>query len=214
LYEQAVARAAEHARGTGATVVSDTSWDGYETIPRLIMAGYTRILAEAGRQWPHAPDVVIVQGGVGGLVCAAANWFSFHFSSRRPYLIVCEPESSACLLASARERRLVHLEQPRGANTPTMMAGLRCAAPSPAAWPSIAAGIDAFVAVPDAIVADAIERLQQPPAGDPPIAAGPSGACGVGALLALLSAPELASVRDECALDRSTGVMAIVTEGP
>ena len=42
-YEDAVARAAEHGAVTGGTVLSDTSWPGYEEIPRWIMAGYTQV---------------------------------------------------------------------------------------------------------------------------------------------------------------------------
>ena len=223
-YEEAVAEAGEYARRAGATVVSDTSWPGYEAIPRLIMAGYTRLFHEAGLQWPQPPDVVFVQGGVGGLVCAAANWFAWRFGVRRPYLIACEPESAACLLESARAGHPVNIDSDRvpspeprapAAKPPfTMMAGLRCAEPSPAAWPSIQSGIDAFVSIPDSIAVEAIDRLRTPDAGDPAVAAGPSGACGVGALLALVSSPQLADVRDACSLGGSTHVMAIVTEGP
>ena len=230
-YEEAVAKAAESARDAGATVISDTSWPGYEAIPRLIMAGYTRLFHEASLQWQQVPDVVLVQGGVGGLVCAAANWFAWQFGARRPYLIACEPESAACLLESARTGAAKHMDSVRApeprAPEPrvpspeirvpspeiTMMAGLRCAEPSPAAWPSIHSGVDAFVAVPDSIVLEAMERLQSP-IEDPPIAPGPSGACGIGALLALLYSPQLAEVRANCSLRRSAQVLAVVTEGP
>jgi diaminopropionate ammonia-lyase len=211
-YEEAVAEAAEYARREAAMVISDTSWPGYDEIPRLIMAGYTRLFDEASRQWPRLPDIVLVQGGVGGLVCAAANWFAFQFGARRPYLIACEPESAACLLESARAARVVTIPD-RAPGAVTVMAGLRCAEPSAAAWPSIQSGIDAFVAIPDSVVLEAIERLQSA-IGDPPIAAGPSGACGVGALLSLFSAPQLAPVRAACTPGQSTQVMAVLTEGP
>jgi diaminopropionate ammonia-lyase len=256
-YEEAVRRAAEHARTTGAAVVSDTSWPGYEHVPRLIMLGYTRIFEEAARQWSRPPDVLLVQGGVGGLVCAAANWSAARYGPRRPFLIACEPESSACLLESARAGRLVNLDDPRpqqpepdtderrptdggsevvrsadgGGNSPrsdggrrpanggndppsTVMAGLRCAEPSAAAWPSIAFGVDAFLSIPDSLALEAIDRLARPIGGDEAINAGPSGACGVGALFALLAASETVPLRRACGLRRSTRVMAIVTEAP
>ena len=63
-YEEAVALAAAHGDDTGATVVSDTAWPGYERIPRLIMSGYTRLFDEAALAWSAPPDVVLVQGGV------------------------------------------------------------------------------------------------------------------------------------------------------
>jgi diaminopropionate ammonia-lyase len=233
-YENAVARAAAHAKATGATIVSDTSWPGYDEIPRLIMLGYTHLFDEASRQWDRPPDVVLIQGGVGGLVCAAANWFAAHYGAARPFLIACEPDSAACLLESARAGRPVNVmesiphpepeppgtpsPEPRGpspgSRVATMMAGLRCAEPSPAAWPSIRSGVDAFISIPDTLAVEAMDRLSRAAGGDPCIAAGPSGACGIGALLALVRTPEAAAIRETCGLSRSTRVLAVVTEGP
>jgi diaminopropionate ammonia-lyase len=206
-YEDAVRRAAAYGQSSGATIVSDVSWPGYETIPRWIMAGYTHVFEEAAGQWERVPDVVLVQGGVGGLVGAAASWLATRFRAERPWLIACEPDGAACLLESARAGAPVTL----AGEMRTIMAGLRCAAPSPAAWPAVAEGVDAFVAVPDALAIEAMERLL---AEDPPITAGPSGACGVAALIALARAVELASVRAACNWSRATRVLAVVTEGP
>jgi diaminopropionate ammonia-lyase len=213
-YEDAVAQATDYARRTGATMVSDTSMDPGDRIARLIMAGYTRLFAEAARQWDAVPDVVLIQGGVGGLVCAAANWCAARVGARRPFLIACEPDSAACLLESARAGRVVPLDRETPMATPTMMAGLRCAVPSAAAWPSVHRGVDAFVSIPDAIVLTAMDALRCPEGSDPALATGPSGACGAGALLALAAAPEMAALRAACGLSRSTRAMVVATEGP
>ena len=228
-YEEAVGLAAAHGNKTGATVVSDTAWPGYERIPRLIMCGYTRLFDEAALDWSTPPDIVIVQGGVGGLVCAAANWFAFRFGASRPFLIASEPDNAACLLESARAGRSVNLIEDRlqtpGQQTAlqTIMAGLRCVEPSPAAWPSIHAGIDAFVSVSDQRALEAIDTLRSGGSADAvrprhrrgrSIEAGPSGACGVAALMALVDDPRAESVRARARLGRSTRAMAIVTEGP
>jgi diaminopropionate ammonia-lyase len=207
-YEEAVGQAARYARETGATILSDTSWDGYEQIPRWIMAGYTRIFDEAQLQWDSPPDVVVIQGGVGGLVCAAASWFAWRFGAARPFLIACEPENAACLFESARAGRPTHVE----GDLDTIMAGLRCADPSIAAWPAIARGIDAFIAIDDDRVLAAMEVLSRAP-GAGHIDAGPSGACGAASLVALGTAPELAGIRTACRLDRSTRALIVVTEG-
>ena len=207
-YEEAVRRAAAHSAKTGATVVSDTSWEGYEEIPRWIMAGYTQIFEEAHGQWDAPPDIVLIQAGVGGLVCAAASWFTWRFGASRPYLIACEPENAACLFESARAGRLTALE----GRLETIMAGLRCAEGSPAAWPAIAGGIDAFLTVDDSQVLDAMQALASAPAAER-IEAGPSGACGAAALIAMASSPELSELRHACRLDRSTRAFIVVTEG-
>jgi diaminopropionate ammonia-lyase len=220
-YEEAVALAAAHGETAGATIVSDTAWPGYDVVPRLIMAGYTRLFEEAAGEWAAAPDVVLIQGGVGGLVCAAANWFARRFGSRRPFLIACEPDGAACLLESCRAGRAISLRQPCAsasvtapAPLSTMMAGLRCAEPSPAAWPSIHAGIDAFLSVPDQLALEAMAVLREPLPDDPRIDAGPSGACGVAALLALAQDALADTISRRAGMGASTRVMAIVTEGP
>jgi diaminopropionate ammonia-lyase len=211
-YEDAVRAAADFAQQTGATVVSDTAWQGYQEIPRLIMLGYTRVLEEASRQWRATPEIVFVQGGVGGLVCAAANWFAARYAEQRPTIVACEPDSHACLLASARAGALVDLggaAGPRG----TIMAGLRCATPSPAAWPTIQAGVDAFVSIPDAFTRDAMGMFRQPASGDRAVMVGPSGACGLGALLALLRDGAGEPIRQQYAIE-STRVLVVATESP
>jgi diaminopropionate ammonia-lyase len=206
-YEDAVRLAASHGNETGATIVSDVSWPGYDTIPRWIMAGYTHLFDEAARQWTRPPDIVFVQGGVGGLVCAAASWLARSSGPERPWLVACEPERAACLLESARAGSPVTMT----GDLSTMMAGLRCATPSSAAWPAVLHGVDAFVSVPDSLGVEAMERLR---AEDPPIAAGPSGACGIAAVMATAREASLAAVRDACGWTHATRVLAIVTEGP
>lgn len=207
-YEEAVRQAVRFGEASGATIVSDTSWPGYDEIPRWIMAGYTQLFEECLTQWDAMPTIVVVQGGVGGLVCAAANWFAWRFNEKRPFLVAAEPDSAACLLASAEAGRPVTIDS----DLDTIMAGLRCAEPSPAAWPSIAAGVDAFVTVPDSLVLEAMAFMGSS-ADDQRITAGPSGACGVAALLSLAHAPELATVREAAGWGSTTRALAVVTEG-
>jgi diaminopropionate ammonia-lyase len=209
-YEDAVRRASDHAAATGAAIVSDTSWPGYEEIPRWIMAGYTQIFEEAYNQWDRPPDVMLVQGGVGGLVCAAVNWAAWRFGPSRPRIVSCEPERAACLLESAAAGAPVTLTHPLD----TIMAGLRCAEISAAAWPSIRDGVDAFVTVADDLVLETMASLASPADDDAALQAGPSGACSVAAATALARAPELKHLRAELGVDGTTHAFAVITEGP
>lgn len=208
-YEEALRQAAAFGKETGATIISDTSWAGYEQIPRWIMAGYTRLFEEAASQWEAMPTLVIVQGGVGGLVCAAASWFADRFRGDRPFFIAAEPHNAACLMASAQAGRPITVDS----NLDTIMAGLRCAEPSPAAWPAIAGGVDAFVTVADAVVVDVMQTMSKAPEAER-IVAGPSGACGVAALVEMAVNPRLEDLRSAARLDRSTRALVVVTEGP
>lgn len=207
-YEQAVRQAAAAATQTGATVVSDTSWEGYDEIPRWIMAGYTQMFEEAAAQWESPPHVVVVQAGVGGLLCAAASWFAARYGAARPFMVSAEPEQAACLLASAHAGRPVLLSS----SLDTIMAGLRCAEPSGAAWPAIAGGVDAFVTVSDGRVRDTMALLCAA-GGDERIEAGPSGACGLAALRGITADASLRSLRSIARLDGGARALVVITEG-
>ena len=208
-YEDAVIHAAVYARQTGATVLSDTSWEGYEEIPRWIMAGYTRIFEEASRQWETPPRLVVVQAGVGGLVCAAVSWLTWKFGAHRPFVVSCEPDNAACLMESARAGQPCVC----AGDLDTIMAGLRCAKPSPLAWPVIADGVDAFITISDRQAEDAVEAINADLADGDRLHVGPSGICSAAALIALGSAPEFVHVRHAAGLDRSASALIVLTEG-
>ncbi|MDX2030547.1 MAG: diaminopropionate ammonia-lyase [Blastocatellia bacterium] len=181
-YDQAVREAAADAAARGWLVVSDTAWPGYEEIPRWIKAGYTRVIDEALRDLSLStkdplPDLVLVQGGVGGLVAATLSLLCARYGANRPTFATCEPIGSACLMAGARAGRPVLLDPLPG----TMMECLRCGEASSIALPVISAASDAFVAVEDVWCERAMRLLAA--AGIP---TGASGACGLAGLLALL----------------------------
>lgn len=198
-YDEAVKRAADAAASSGAVVVSDTAWPGYVDIPHDIMAGYTHILEEARGQWEGVPDVVIVQAGVGSLAAAAAAWWSDRFGASRPAFVCCEPLSANPLLQSARAG------EARPSPTPmdTIMSGLRCSEASALAVPILLRAADVFVAIDDDLTREAMRILARPGGDDPVIVAGPSGAAGLGALLATADRQGY----------RNASVMLINTEG-
>jgi diaminopropionate ammonia-lyase len=208
-YEEAVRRMAADADRHGWIIVSDTSWPGYEAIPRLIMLGYSRLVTEVHTQLGDRPDVVFAQGGVGGLVCGVAAGLLREWPRSRPRLVACEPTGAACLLASARAGGMTTLDGPLD----TIMAGLRCAEPSAAAWRVITELADAFVAIDDSQTTAAMRMLARPLGKDPAIEAGPSGACGFASLVAVMRDETMRPVRDALALGASSRVVVINTEG-
>lgn len=200
-YDDAVRVIQDEARSGGALIVSDTSWPGYERIPRLIMLGYTRMADEMFAAGPP-PDVIFVQGGVGGLLCGVASWCAMHRPSTR---VVCvEPTSAACLQASARAGAPVAV----GGELTTAMAGLRNREVSPLAFEAVQSIVSAFVAIDDRWSAEAMRALKA--AG---IAAGASGAAALGGLLAVCRDDSMLDVRRSLGLDGTVRVAAIVSEG-
>jgi diaminopropionate ammonia-lyase len=208
-YDDAVRVATEDARTNGWIVVSDTSWEGYERIPRLIMLGYTRMMDEVAAVLDAPPDVLFVQGGVGGLLCAVASWCAFHWHDRLPAIVSVEPLDAACLLASARAGHPVAVS---GALT-TTMAGLRNREVSPLAFAALQPIVDTYLAIDDSWAFEAIRRLARPDGDDPRVEAGASGAAALGGLMAVLNDPDLSAARQHLQVNTSTRALVIVSEG-
>jgi diaminopropionate ammonia-lyase len=191
-------------------VVSDTSWPGYERIPRLIMLGYTRLMDEMIQAMPDdwRPDAIFVPGGVGGLLAAVASWSAWHWP-RPPHIVAVEPSSAACLQASARAGRPTTVPGPFD----TMMGGLRCGEVSPLAFEGALPVVDGYIAVDDEWAERAMRLLGRPAGGDHAIEAGPSGAAATAGLLAALDDPAARELRHHIQPGPSSAVVVIVSEG-
>jgi len=198
-YEDAVARARDEA-GEDCLVVSDTSWEGYVTVPARVIEGYSTIFREIDDQLAAGsvppPDAVLVQSGVGALAAAAAARYR-----RDPTdvtrLICVEPDTADCLMESVRAGHETEVAGPH----PSIMAGLNCGRPSPVAFPAVAAGFDQFCAIGDA---DAILAMRTFAAAG--IVSGETGASGLAALLGLGGA-------DGLGLPPGSAVLLLSTEG-
>ncbi len=200
-YDASVREAARIAGEKGWFVISDTAWEGYAEVPRAVMQGYRVMVDEAVAQWQGAPPThVFVQAGVGGLAAAVSAHLRASYQPS-PRLVVVEPETAACLLASAERGQLATID----GDLDTIMAGLACGAPSPLAWQELARASFAFMAVADAAAAECMRLLAK--AG---IVAGESGVAGLAGLL--LAAGD-AAARVALGLDGDSRVLLFSSEG-
>ena len=209
-YDQSVQEAARLAALNGWQVVSDTSYDGYEEIPRDVMQGYAIIACEAledAAPEGHCPFThVVLQAGVGGLAAGVAGHFWERYGDQRPVFIVVEPEQADCLLQSALQGRA---SSTRG-SVDSLMAGLACGDASPLAWRFLAPAVDLFMTVPDRAAEDAMRIFAQGDAGDIPVVSGESGAAGLAGLITLLASADAARA---LGLDAQSHVLLVNTEG-
>jgi len=208
-YDEAVTRSAEEA-GPRCLVISDTSWPGYELVPRWVIEGYSTIfweiddsLAATGRQ---APDVVVVPIGVGALAAATVNHWCRH--GEGPAVVGVEPLDANCVMASALAGYLTTVPGPHR----SVMAGLNCGYPSPVAWPLVAAGVGTLVAIDDETARQAVRDLAA--IG---VQAGETGAAALGGLIVLRSGTVLQSgtgLQSEAAqVHGDATVLVVCTEG-
>src|SRR5712692_4365945 len=98
-YDEAVAACRRTSEQNGWTIISDTSWGGYESVPRNVMRGYCVLVDEAIVQLGQAPTHVFVQAGVGGLAAAVIGYL-WAVLPERPTFIVVEPRSADCWFQS------------------------------------------------------------------------------------------------------------------
>lgn len=213
-YDESVTEAARLARLHGWEVVSDTSYEGYEDVPRDVMQGYGVIaeellaLADAagpdagGCPWTH----VFLQGGVGGMAAGIASVLWERHGAHRPVMVVVEPEQADCLLQSALEGRPA---RSRG-SVDSVMAGLACGETSPLAWRFLTPTVDLFMTVGDAQAEAAMRELAEGAHGDVPLVAGESAVAGLAGLRELLQSP---AGRQAAGLDERSRVLLVSTEG-
>ena len=203
VYDDSVRQCAHDAAANGWTVVSDTTYEGYREIPRLVMHGYTVMVEEALHQLAEPPTHAFVQGGVGALPAAVAAHLWQRARGRRPRFVVVEPERAACLFATARAGKPTAVT----GKLDTMMAGLACGEVSPLAWDMLMRAADDFMTIPDQAAIDAMRLLAE---RRPPVVAGESAVAGLAALHAVAADD---AARGALGLDARSRVLLFGSEG-
>src|ERR1700712_3489524 len=206
-YDESVKEAARLAEEHGWHVVSDTSYDGYETIPRDVMQGYGTIAAEAIEQSCERPYThVFIQGGVGGLAAGVISYFAEHDGEQRPRFIIVEPDQADCLYQSALHGNAASAT----GSVDSVMAGLACGEASPLAWRFLSILADAFMTISDEAAIEAMRIFANGSKRDIPVVAGESGAAG---LAGLIQATGDAKERIALRLNEQSHVLLLNTEG-
>jgi diaminopropionate ammonia-lyase len=211
-YDDSVQEAERLARTHGWWVVSDTSYDGYEDIPRDVMQGYGILVDELLEQSPERGDGtcafthVLLQGGVGGLAAGVVAPLWERHGEQRPTFIAVEPEQADCLLQSALSGRPSRAT----GSVDSVMAGLACGETSPLAWRFLQPAVDLFMTVSDTQAEAAMRTLASGAAGDVPVLSGESGAAGLAGLAALMADPARAA---QAGLGTGSRVLLVSTEG-
>ena len=211
-YDESVQEAARLAADHGWQVIADTSYDGYEDIPRDVMQGYGAIAEEiveqtsAQRGRAGAFTHVFLQGGVGGMAAGLASYFWEYHGAQRPCVISVEPAQADCLLQSAIQGRPAKAT----GTVDSVMAGLACGETSPLAWRFLQPCVDVFMTIEDEQAIEAMRALAQGSERDTPIVAGESGVAGLAALEWLRSDPQRS---EQVGLTAESRVLIISTEG-
>ncbi len=207
-YDGAVRYAARMAEEKGWTLIQDTSWPGYEQIPRTIVQGYTTMAWEAAAQLDTAgerPTHVFLQAGVGAMAGGVLGYLRSRYAAAPLTAAIVEPREVACIFRSAQ----VHDGAPHEAvgSGVTIMAGLNCGEPCTVVWPILRDQADFYFSCPDWVAAHGMRLLHR--AG---VTSGESGAFTAG-LASMLARAELADWKAALGLDENAVLLLFSTEG-
>jgi len=212
-YDRTCEIAAETSKKKGWKLVQDTSWEGFEEIPALIMAGYLTQFREMESTLHLLPkpkiDIVFLQAGVGSWAGAGIWYYLNRYGKNKPKIIIVEPYEAAGIFESFKAgERII----PKGSYQ-TIMAGLNCGIPSLYAWEIIKNGADAALRIPDEYAERAVSELYYPHGDDLRITAGESGAGGLAGFISVMTNPNLEELKEELQISKETTVLLTNTEG-
>ena len=205
-YDDAVrsAAAAAEAAGDEGLLISDTALHADDPSPQWTIEGngtiFFEVDEELARQSMPAPDLVLLQIGVGCFAAAGIRHFRAHPGG--PRIVGVEPMSAACAAASIAAGRISTVE----ARFDSQMVGLNAQTPSLTAWDDLLYGLDGIVTISDSWCPPAFDALT-----NAALNPGPTGLAGMAGLLALH-----ALRRDDPSLgwlDDIRHVLLVITEG-
>lgn len=204
IYDDVVRAAAASVEGSAdELLIQDTSWPGYEAVPRWIVEGYTTLFSEIDEQLAGldvAMDAVVIPTGVGSLLQSAVEYYR-GTSALRPGVVAVEPVTAACVLESLVADEIRSVDTSRG----TIMTGLCTGTTSEIAWPALRAGLDVAVAVDDEEARRAVEDLRELSLD--------VGPCGAASLAGIRMVARDANMTGVLGLTESSVVVLLSTEG-
>lgn len=213
-YDECVRLADKYAKENNGILVQDTSWDGYEDIPRWIMQGYMTMAKEAYEELKEqgkTPTHIFLQAGVGSLSSAVTGFFANVMKDNLPVITIVEPQKAACLYKTAvADDGKLH---PVTGDMDSIMAGLNCGEPVTVGWPILSAYAKYFLSVDDIYAACGMRLLANPLNDDKKVVSGESGAVTSGVVYKLMTDESLKDIKEKIGLDQNSVVLCFSTEG-
>ena len=207
-YDDTVRYAAKLADEQDWVLIQDTSWPGYEDIPRTIIQGYTTMCREASEQLEElglAPTHVFLQAGVGAMAGGVLGWLRNRYPNADLTAAIVEPTEAACVFESvAAADGQMHPAEGSGR---TIMAGLNCGEVCPLAWPILLRQADAWFSCPDQVAIQGMRYLNR--AG---VVSGESSAVTAG-LASLMAQDAFANVKKALKFNSDSVLLLFSTEG-
>ena len=205
-YENSLNECIKQSNQNNWQIVQDVAWEDYKLVPKLTMAGYSVMMKEISEQIKNEKiSHVILQAGVGGMAAAMVAGIA-RYLNYIPQIIIVEPDSAACVLASIKTGKIEKIS----IDKESIMGGMSCGEVSLVPWKILKNSVHFCVTVSDDYVSKTVKSLANREFSDEKIVGGECSTPGVTSLIGLSNDYE---IRKKINLNEESNVLLFGCEG-
>tara|TARA_B100000809_G_scaffold165462_1_gene162728 strand:- start:186 stop:1313 length:1128 start_codon:yes stop_codon:yes gene_type:complete len=205
-YEDSLNECIKQSNQNNWQIVQDVAWEDYKLVPKLTMAGYSVMMKEISEQIKNEKiSHVILQAGVGGMAAAMVAGIA-RYLNYIPKIIIVEPDSAACVLASIKTGKIEKIS----IDKESIMGGMSCGEVSLVPWKILKNSVHYCVTVSDDYISKTIKYLANNQFSDEKIIGGECSTPGIASLIGLSNNHE---IRKTINLNEDSSVLLFGCEG-
>ena len=205
-YENSLIECIRQSTDNNWQIVQDVAWKDYMLVPTLTMAGYSVMMKEIVDKINNEKIThIFLQAGVGGMAGAMVAGVA-RYLENIPKIIVVEPDSAACVMASIESGKIEKVQIVRE----SLMGGMSCGEPSLVPWKILNKSVNNCISLPDDDIGKAMKLFANASFGHDKIVAGENSAPGV---ISLIASCNDEKVKNKINLDNNSNVLLIGCEG-
>ena len=186
-------------------IIQDVAWQDYELVPKLTMSGYSVMIKETSEQTNHYITHIFLQAGVGGMASAVIAGVARYFK-RIPRIIIIEPESADCVLASIDNSKLTKVDIKKE----SIMGGMSCGEVSLVPWQIIKNSVNNCLSLSDDNIATTVAMLAKGEFSNDKII---GGECSAPGIMSLIMSCNNKKIKQSLDLNEKSNVLLIGCEG-
>ena len=205
-YENSLNECINQSKKNDWQIVQDVAWKNYMLVPKFTMAGYTVMMKEISEQIKNDKIThIFLQAGVGGMAAAMVAGAA-RYLKNIPTIIVVEPDSAACVMASIKTGKIEKINIERE----SLMGGMSCGEVSLVPWEILKKSVKHCISLPDDDIAITMKLLANASLSESKIVAGENSAPGV---ISLIASCKNEKIKNDLNLNSDSNVLLIGCEG-
>jgi diaminopropionate ammonia-lyase len=205
-YEDSLNECIKQSNQNNWQLVQDVAWKNYMLVPKLTMAGYSVMMKEISEQINNQKvSHIILQAGVGGMAAAMVAGLA-RYLNHVPQIIIVEPDSAACVLASINTGKIEKISIEKE----SIMGGMSCGEVSLVPWQILKKSVNYCVTVSDDYISKTIKYLANCELSYEKII---GGECSTPGIISLIGLCNDAKIRKKINLNEDSNVLLFGCEG-